>query len=137
MTSPGLPWYGLLPRELASPPPGLDSSGFAIGIWATVPSSIVSVPVAPLAETVTALLPATVTSRVSTGMAPIVGRRADSDNRGYMVYPEERSVPMVCTTDGVMGKTIDAPSIVVAAAATDEGGHEGELPRALLRHNIV
>jgi lactate permease len=41
------------------------------------------------------------------------------------------------TTGGVMGKMIDAQSIVVAAAATGEGGHEGELLRAILRHSIV
>ena len=35
------------------------------------------------------------------------------------------------TTGGVMGKMIDAQSIVVAAAATGEGGHEGELLRAV------
>ncbi len=36
------------------------------------------------------------------------------------------------TTGGVMGKMIDAQSIVVAAAATGEGGKEGELLRAVL-----
>jgi lactate permease len=41
------------------------------------------------------------------------------------------------TTGGVMGKMIDAQSIVVAAAATGEGGHEGELLRTILRHSIV
>jgi len=41
------------------------------------------------------------------------------------------------TTGGVMGKMIDAQSIVVAAAATGEGGHEGQLLRALLWHSIV
>src|SRR5205807_6441270 len=34
------------------------------------------------------------------------------------------------TTGGVMGKMIDAQSIVVAAAATGEDGHEGKLLRA-------
>jgi lactate permease len=41
------------------------------------------------------------------------------------------------TTGGVMGKMIDAQSIVVAAAATGEGGEEGRLLRALLRHSIL
>jgi lactate permease len=41
------------------------------------------------------------------------------------------------TTGGVMGKMIDAQSIVVAAAATGEGGHEGALLRAILRHSIL
>ena len=41
------------------------------------------------------------------------------------------------TTGGVMGKMIDAQSIVVAAAATGEGGHEGEILRAVLWHSIV
>ncbi len=40
------------------------------------------------------------------------------------------------TTGGVMGKMIDAQSIVVAAAATGEGGHEGRLLRAVLGHSI-
>jgi lactate permease len=40
------------------------------------------------------------------------------------------------TTGGVMGKMIDAQSIVVAAAATGEGGHEGKLLRAVLWHSI-
>jgi lactate permease len=41
------------------------------------------------------------------------------------------------TTGGVMGKMIDAQSIVVAAAATGEGGREGDLLRAVLGHSIV
>jgi lactate permease len=41
------------------------------------------------------------------------------------------------STGGVMGKMIDAQSIVVAAAATGEGGHEGHLLRAVLRHSIL
>jgi lactate permease len=41
------------------------------------------------------------------------------------------------TTGGVMGKMIDAQSIVVAAAATGEGGREGELLRAVLWHSIA
>lgn len=41
------------------------------------------------------------------------------------------------TTGGVMGKMIDAQSIVVAAAATGEGGREGDLLRAVIWHSIV
>ncbi|MHC5538048.1 L-lactate permease [Singulisphaera rosea] len=41
------------------------------------------------------------------------------------------------TTGGVMGKMIDAQSIVVAAAATGEGGREGEILRAVFIHSIV
>ncbi len=41
------------------------------------------------------------------------------------------------TTGGVMGKMIDAQSIVVAAAATGEGGREGELLRAVLWHSLA
>jgi lactate permease len=37
----------------------------------------------------------------------------------------------------VMGKMIDAQSIVVAAAATGEGGHEGDLLRAVFGHSIL
>ncbi len=41
------------------------------------------------------------------------------------------------TTGGVMGKMIDAQSIVVAAAATGEGGREGDLLRAVFAHSVV
>ena len=41
------------------------------------------------------------------------------------------------TTGGVMGKMIDAQSIVVAAAATGEGGREGELLRKVLWHSVA
>jgi lactate permease len=41
------------------------------------------------------------------------------------------------TTGGVMGKMIDAQSIVVAAAATGEGGHEGALLRAVFGHSVA
>lgn len=38
---------------------------------------------------------------------------------------------------GVMGKMIDAQSIVVAAAATGEGGREGDLLRAVIGHSVA
>jgi lactate permease len=41
------------------------------------------------------------------------------------------------STGGVMGKMIDAQSIVVAAAATGETGHEARLLRAVLVHSIA
>jgi lactate permease len=41
------------------------------------------------------------------------------------------------STGGVMGKMIDAQSIVVAAAAAGEGGREGELLRTVFWHSIV
>ncbi len=41
------------------------------------------------------------------------------------------------TTGGVMGKMIDAQSIVVAAAATGEGGNEGRLLRAVFWHSLA
>jgi lactate permease len=41
------------------------------------------------------------------------------------------------STGGVMGKMIDAQSIVVAAAATGEGGRESELLRAVLWHSLA
>ncbi len=41
------------------------------------------------------------------------------------------------STGGVMGKMIDAQSIVVAAAATGEGGREGELLRAVFIHSVI
>ncbi|WZO95837.1 L-lactate permease [Isosphaeraceae bacterium EP7] len=41
------------------------------------------------------------------------------------------------TTGGVMGKMIDAQSIVVAAAATGEQGHEGQLLRAVFWHSLA
>ncbi len=41
------------------------------------------------------------------------------------------------STGGVMGKMIDAQSIVVAGAATGEGGQEGRLLRAVLGHSIA
>ncbi|MBI1321986.1 L-lactate permease [bacterium] len=41
------------------------------------------------------------------------------------------------TTGGVMGKMIDAQSIVVAAAATGEHGQEGAILRAVLGHSLA
>ena len=41
------------------------------------------------------------------------------------------------TTGGVMGKMIDAQSIVVAAVATGEGGKEGDILRTIIWHSIA
>ena len=41
------------------------------------------------------------------------------------------------TTGGVMGKMIDAQSIVVAAASTGIEGQEGAILRAVLKHSVV
>jgi lactate permease len=41
------------------------------------------------------------------------------------------------STGGVMGKMIDAQSIVVAAAATGEAGQEGRILRAVLGHSLA
>ena len=41
------------------------------------------------------------------------------------------------TTGGVMGKMVDAQSIVVAAAATGEAGKEGDLLRAVIWHSVA
>ena len=41
------------------------------------------------------------------------------------------------TTGGVMGKMIDAQSIVVAAAATGETGQEGKILRAVIGHSLA
>ena len=41
------------------------------------------------------------------------------------------------TTGGVMGKMIDAQSIVVAAAATGENGKEGDILRAVFWHSLA
>jgi lactate permease len=38
---------------------------------------------------------------------------------------------------GVMGKMIDAQSIVVATAATNQVGSEGKILRAVVRHSIA
>jgi lactate permease len=41
------------------------------------------------------------------------------------------------STGGVMGKMIDAQSIVVASAATDQAGHEGAVLRFVFLHSVV
>lgn len=38
---------------------------------------------------------------------------------------------------GVMGKMIDAQSIVVATAATNQVGNEGKILRAVMWHSVV
>ena len=41
------------------------------------------------------------------------------------------------STGGVMGKMIDAQSIVVAAVATEQSGNEGEILRFVFFHSLV
>ena len=41
------------------------------------------------------------------------------------------------TTGGVMGKMIDAQSIVVATTATNWFGHEGSILRFVFKHSIT
>ncbi len=41
------------------------------------------------------------------------------------------------SSGGVMGKMIDAQSIVVAGAATQQVGHEAEIFRAVIKHSLV
>ena len=41
------------------------------------------------------------------------------------------------STGGVMGKMIDAQSIVVAAVATKQSGHEGEILRFVFLHSVI
>ncbi len=41
------------------------------------------------------------------------------------------------STGGVMGKMIDAQSIVVAAVATEQPGHEGQILRFVFLHSVV
>jgi lactate permease len=41
------------------------------------------------------------------------------------------------STGGVMGKMIDAQSIVVAAVATEQTGNEGEILRFVFLHSLV
>src|ERR1700736_5356910 len=41
------------------------------------------------------------------------------------------------STGGVMGKMIDAQSIVVAAVATEQSGHEGQILRFVFLHSLV
>jgi len=38
---------------------------------------------------------------------------------------------------GVMGKMIDAQSIIVACAATGQEGKEGDLFRAVMKHSVL
>jgi lactate permease len=41
------------------------------------------------------------------------------------------------TTGGVMGKMIDAQSIVVSSAATQQEGNEAAIFKAVFKHSIV
>jgi lactate permease len=59
---------------------------------------------------------------------------------GVIPLPPAEAATLLCTansTGGVMGKMIDAQSLVVAAAATGIGGREGTILRAVFLHSII
>jgi lactate permease len=65
------------------------------------------------------------------------GRLADA---GVLPLSPDRAAVLLATansTGGVMGKMIDAQSIVVAAAATRRPGQEGAILRAVFVHSLV
>jgi lactate permease len=60
--------------------------------------------------------------------------------RGMLPLSEGQAVLLLCTansTGGVMGKMIDAQSIVVSAAATDQPGQEGAILRFVFWHSLA
>ena len=60
--------------------------------------------------------------------------------RGVLDLPAEKASLLMAaanSTGGVMGKMIDAQSIVVAGAATGQNGREGEILRFVLWHSLV
>lgn len=61
-------------------------------------------------------------------------------NRGILNLPTEKASLLMAaanSTGGVMGKMIDAQSIVVSAAATQQPGREGEILRFVFWHSLV
>ena len=55
-------------------------------------------------------------------------------------FTSEQAQVLICTsnsTGGVMGKMIDAQSIVVATAATHQLGKEADIFKAVVWHSIV
>ncbi len=60
--------------------------------------------------------------------------------RGVLPLSAEQASILLCTansTGGVMGKMIDAQSIVVSAAATGQHGHEGPILRFVFWHSLA
>jgi lactate permease len=60
--------------------------------------------------------------------------------RGILDLPAEQAAILMAaanSTGGVMGKMIDAQSIVVASAATQQPGREGEILRFVFWHSLV
>jgi lactate permease len=60
--------------------------------------------------------------------------------RGVLPLSAEQATVLLCTansTGGVMGKMIDAQSIVVSAAATGQHGQEGPILRFVFWHSLV
>jgi lactate permease len=61
-------------------------------------------------------------------------------HNGVLPLTEPQAMVLLATansTGGVMGKMIDAQSIVVAAAATQQPGHEGPILRFVFLHSLV
>jgi lactate permease len=60
--------------------------------------------------------------------------------QGILPLSDHQAGVLLCTansTGGVMGKMIDAQSIVVSAAATQQHGHEGPILRFVFWHSLV
>ncbi len=58
----------------------------------------------------------------------------------YRNLTETQTQVLICTansTGGVMGKMIDAQSICVATAGTNQIGKEGEIFKSVIRHSIL
>ena len=72
------------------------------------------------------------------GLQTITARRLAAD--GVLPLTADRAAVLLATTNstgGVMGKMIDAQSIVVAAAATRQHGQEGAILRFVFWHSLV
>ena len=72
------------------------------------------------------------------GLQTITARRLAAD--GVLPLTADRAAVLLATTNstgGVMGKMIDAQSIVVSAAATQQPGQEGPILRFVFWHSIV
>jgi lactate permease len=61
-------------------------------------------------------------------------------HQGILSLGEQQAMILLATansTGGVMGKMIDAQSIVVSAAATQQPGHEGAILRFVFWHSVI
>ena len=72
---------------------------------------------------------------------PVLAVKADKDGAGAVattaITRVERVTIWANSSGGVMGKMIDAQSIVVASTATRWYGHEGDILRYVFVHSIV